>query len=69
MRFLIDECTGTAVAQWLRSLHYDVFSVYDEARGLDDEIIIKKANLVNNLTIVTEETVRIVEESRDSISS
>lgn len=121
MRFLIDECTGTAVAQWLRNLHYDVFSVYDEARGLDDESIIEKANLenyilvtndkdfgelvfrmrklhkgvillrledersenkitvlqrvldsfsdnlVNNFIIVTEKTVRIVEESKDSI--
>ena len=34
MRFLVDECTGPAVAKWLRSLHHDVFSVYDEARRL-----------------------------------
>ena len=41
MRFLVDECTGSAVAQWLQRLHHDVFSVYDEARGLDDERIIE----------------------------
>ena len=121
MRFLVDECTGPAVAKWLRSLHHDVFSVYDEARGLDDESIIEKANrenyvlvtndkdfgelvfhkrkahkgvillrledersenkiavlnrvldshsdkLVNNFIIVTEKTMRIVEEKRDKL--
>ncbi|RCV64302.1 putative nuclease, contains PIN domain, potential toxin-antitoxin system component [Methanophagales archaeon] len=121
MRFLVDECTGPAVAKWLRSLHHDVFFVYDEARGLDDESIIEKANrenyvlvtndkdfgelvfhrrkthkgvillrledersenkigvlnrvldshsdkLVNNFIIVTERTMRIVEEKRDKL--
>ena len=44
MRFLVDECTGPAVAKWLQRSHHDVFSVYDKARGLDDESIIEKAN-------------------------
>ena len=39
MRFLVDECTGPAVAEWLRGQGYEVFSVYDEARGLDDDAI------------------------------
>lgn len=43
MRFLVDECTGPAVAQWLQKLHHEVYSVFDEARGLDDESIIEKA--------------------------
>ncbi len=43
MRFLIDECTGPRVAEWLRKQGYEVFSVYDEARGLDDDSIIQKA--------------------------
>ncbi len=43
MRFLVDECTGTKVAQWLRAQNHEVFSVYDEARGTDDETIIQKA--------------------------
>ena len=42
MRFLVDECTGPAVAEWLRKQNHEVFSVYDEARGLDDETILKK---------------------------
>ena len=43
MRFLVDECTGPAVAQWLRSLQHVVFSVYEQARGMDDDDIIHKA--------------------------
>ena len=43
MRFLVDECTGPAVAKWLREQGYEVFSVYDEARGLDDDTIVRKA--------------------------
>lgn len=43
MRFLVDECTGPRVAQWLREQGHDVFSVYEEARGSDDDSIIQKA--------------------------
>ena len=43
MRFLVDESTGPAVAAWLRQQGHEVFSVYDEARGMEDDTIIKKA--------------------------
>ena len=43
MRFLVDECTGPAVAAWLRSKQHEVFSVYEQARGLSDEQIMQKA--------------------------
>ena len=43
MRFLVDESTGPYVAHWLRQQGHDVFSVYDEARGMDDDKIIEKA--------------------------
>ncbi|MDJ0567923.1 MAG: DUF5615 family PIN-like protein [Pleurocapsa sp. MO_192.B19] len=43
MRFLVDECTGTRVAGWLREQGYEVFSVYEEARGITDNTVIKKA--------------------------
>lgn len=43
MRFLVDECTGPAVAHWLRNQEHTVFSVFDEARGMRDEPIIQKA--------------------------
>ena len=37
MRFQVDECSGPAIADWLRSQGHDVFSVYDSARGQDDD--------------------------------
>jgi len=43
MRFLVDECTGPAVARWLREQKHEVFSVYEEARGMNDDEIIAKA--------------------------
>ncbi len=43
MRFLVDECTGPKVSEWLRDESHEVFSVFDEARGItdDDEILAK----------------------------
>ena len=42
MRFLVDECTGSKVANWLREEGHQVFSVYDQARGISDDVIINK---------------------------
>jgi predicted nuclease of predicted toxin-antitoxin system len=43
MRFLVDECTGPKVAAWLRGEGHEVFSVFDEARGVEDDQVIQKA--------------------------
>ena len=43
MRFLVDESTGPGVARWLRDHGHEVFSVYQEARGMDDDGLINKA--------------------------
>jgi len=43
MRFLVDECAGPAVATWLREHNHDVYSVYDGARGADDNEVIQIA--------------------------
>lgn len=43
MQFLIDENIGCSVSNWLRSLDYEVFCVYEQARGIDDDSIIRKA--------------------------
>lgn len=52
MRFLVDECTGPVVARWLREQKYEVFSVYEEARGMDDDEIIQKA-FTENWVLIT----------------
>jgi predicted nuclease of predicted toxin-antitoxin system len=44
MRFLVDECTGPAVARWLREQGYDVVSVYDQARASPDDAVIQMAS-------------------------
>ncbi len=43
MRFLVDECTGPSVTRWLREQGYDVFDVYEQARGMTDNDVIEKA--------------------------
>ncbi len=43
MRFLVDECTGPAVARWLDAQQHEVFSVFDEARGMSDNEIIQRS--------------------------
>ena len=54
MRFLVDECTGPAVASWLRDRNHDVFSVFDEARGMDDDGVISKALDENRILITND---------------
>jgi len=52
MRFLVDECTGPAVAEWLRNQKHEVFSVFEDARGMADDDIILKA-LEENWILIT----------------
>jgi hypothetical protein len=41
MKFLVDECTGPAVAAWLHDQNHDVFSVFDQAKGMADDDVIR----------------------------
>jgi predicted nuclease of predicted toxin-antitoxin system len=54
MRFLVDECSGPALAHWLQSHGHDVFSVYDEARGMDDDEIVQKAFAENRILVTND---------------
>jgi len=54
MRFLVDECTGPAVAHWLRAQKHEVFSVYEEARGMEDDEVITKAFAENWILITND---------------
>lgn len=53
MRFLVDECTGPAVAEWLRQLGHDVYSAYDEARGAADDELLTRAFSENRILLMT----------------
>ena len=52
MRFLVDESTTPAVAEWLRENGHEVFSVFNEARGMQDADILQKA-FTDNWILVT----------------
>jgi predicted nuclease of predicted toxin-antitoxin system len=54
MRFLVDECTGSKTAEWLRRKNYEVFSVFDEARGMTDDEILTKACAENRILITND---------------
>jgi predicted nuclease of predicted toxin-antitoxin system len=43
MRFLVDESTGPSVARWLQGQGHEVFSIYDQSRGITDEEVIQRA--------------------------
>jgi predicted nuclease of predicted toxin-antitoxin system len=43
MRFVVDECTGPPVAQWLRNQGHDAISIFDDARGADDDHVLSLA--------------------------
>ena len=54
MRFIVDECAGPAVARWLRQQQHEVFSVYEEARGMDDDDIVRKAFAENRIVVTND---------------
>jgi predicted nuclease of predicted toxin-antitoxin system len=51
MRFLVDECTGPVLATWLRAQGHDVYSVYEHARGIDDEQVIELVHDDNRILV------------------
>lgn len=54
MRFLVDECTGSKVANWLRGENHEVFSVFDEARGMTDDEVLTKAFVENRILVTND---------------
>lgn len=58
MRFMVDESTGPMVAAWLRAEGHDVFSVYEEARGILDDAIIHKAFMERWILITNDKDFR-----------
>lgn len=54
MKFLVDECTGPAVARWLEQQGHDVFSVYDQARGISDDEVIEIAQIEGRILITND---------------
>jgi len=54
MRFLVDECVGTTVAEFLKSNNHTVFSVFEESRGASDEELLQKSYSENYILITSD---------------
>src|SRR6056297_3445802 len=54
MRFLVDECTGPAVARWLEERGHDVFSVYDDAPGIGDVEVLRRGHAEERILITND---------------
>ena len=54
MKFIVDECTGDTVAKWLKISGFEVYSVFAENRGADDEWILEKAIKENYIVITND---------------
>lgn len=54
MKFVVDECTGTKVSLWLKSLGFDIFSVSLDGIGMKDSEIIEKAKNENRVILTND---------------
>lgn len=54
MRFLVDECTGPAVARWLGKRGHEIFSVYDDAPGISDAEVLRRAHEEERILITND---------------
>ncbi len=51
---MVDECTGSKVAEWLGGENHEIFSVFDEARGMTDNEVLTKAFVENRILITND---------------
>jgi predicted nuclease of predicted toxin-antitoxin system len=54
MRFLVDECTGPRIAEYLKLQGHDVFSAYDQARGAADKDLLSRAVAEDRIQITND---------------
>lgn len=54
MKFLIDECVGTTVSEWLKDRGLDAVSVYDDQCGIKDDAVLNKALSESRILITSD---------------
>jgi predicted nuclease of predicted toxin-antitoxin system len=54
MRFIVDECTGSSVADFLKQKGHEVISVFDDLRGATDDFILQKCFSENYILITSD---------------
>jgi predicted nuclease of predicted toxin-antitoxin system len=53
-KFVVDECTGPAVAEWLIARGFETISIYDTFRGIKDIDILKMALKTDSILITND---------------
>ncbi len=53
-KFVVDECTGPAVAEWLIACGYETISIFDTFRGSKDIDILMKALKTGGILITND---------------
>lgn len=54
MQFLVDECVGSSVSNFLKSKNHVIFSIFDEWRGAKDDEILDKCFKENYILITSD---------------
>jgi len=54
MKFIVDECVGSSVSEFLKSNNHTVISVFDELRGWTDDDLLQKSNTENYILITSD---------------
>lgn len=54
MKFIVDECVGNAVTEWLIKNGYVTISVYDNLQGFPDKIVLEKAFADHRILITSD---------------
>ena len=54
MNFIVDECTGPRVVHWLRGQGHDVISIFEQARGATDLMVLEMAVLEKRVLITND---------------
>lgn len=54
MRFIVDECTGTNVAEFLKQNNHEVISVFNDFRGATDDFLLEKCFSENYILITSD---------------
>lgn len=54
MKFVVDECTGPTAARWLGQQGHDVISIFDDARGVEDDQVLAMAFADSRVVITSD---------------
>lgn len=54
MKFLVDECVGPTVSDWLKQNNYDAISIYDDSPGINDDSVLEKAFTEHRILITSD---------------